>query len=588
MADAAKAKGDAAFKTGDFDTAIEHYSEAIELNSSNHVLFSNRSACHASLKQYEQALEDAQKCVDLKPDWPKGYSRLGGALFGKGSPEEAAKAYQKGLDLDPSNEGLKKALQEAEAAGKKSPMSGLFGPQFMAKLATNPKTRAYLSQPDFMQMLQMCQTNPQMMTNFLGDPRFQEAFSVGLGINMMSPEAARANGGGPPGMDTSAAAEEDDDDMPPLEEDPAPSQPAAPKPAPKPAAKPAPKPAPEPEPEDPAKQKKQAAAKEKDLGNAAYKRKAFDEAIAHYDRAIGLDEQDISFITNKAAVQFEKGDYEACVADCDLAVETGRALRADYKLVAKAMARKGNALVRLKKLEEATQVYHKSLMEHRNADTLKRLNDTEKALKQQQDEAYVNMDTALEERNKGNEAFKLQKYDEAHAHYTEALKRGPPSVNEEAYKLYSNRAACYTKLGAWNEGLKDAEECIRLNPSFGKGYSRKGHLQFFMKEYDKATITYKLGLEKEPDNAELKDGLQRCMEAQYKFNRGEATEDELKERQARAMSDPEVQNILSDPVMRQVLNDMQSDPKAAATHMRHPDIATKLQKLMNAGIVQMR
>ena len=62
---------------------------------------------------------------------------------------------------------------------------------------------------------------------------------------------------------------------------------------------------------------------------------------------------------------FEKGDYEACIAACDEAVETGRTLRADYKLVAKAMTRKGNALVRLEKLEEATQVYHKSLMEHR-------------------------------------------------------------------------------------------------------------------------------------------------------------------------------------------------------------------------------
>ena len=41
-----QAKGDAAFKTGDFEVAIEHYSEAIELNTSNHVLFSNRSACH--------------------------------------------------------------------------------------------------------------------------------------------------------------------------------------------------------------------------------------------------------------------------------------------------------------------------------------------------------------------------------------------------------------------------------------------------------------------------------------------------------------------------------------------------------------
>ena len=36
------------------------------------------------------------QCVDLKPDWPKGYSRLGGALFGKGSTDEAVKAYKKG------------------------------------------------------------------------------------------------------------------------------------------------------------------------------------------------------------------------------------------------------------------------------------------------------------------------------------------------------------------------------------------------------------------------------------------------------------------------------------------------------------
>jgi hypothetical protein len=36
------------------------------------------------------------------------------------------------------------------------------------------------------------------------------------------------------------------------------------------------------------------------------------------------------------------------------------------------------------------------------------------------------------------------------------------------------------------------------------------------------------------------------------MNRGEMDEGELKERQARAMSDPEIQSILSDPVMRQV------------------------------------
>jgi hypothetical protein len=33
---------------------------------------------------------------------------------------------------------------------------------------------------------------------------------------------------------------------------------------------------------------------------------------------------------------------------------------------------------------------------------------------------------------------------------------------------------------------------------------------------------------------------------------GEASEEELKERQAKAMADPDVQNILMDPIMRQV------------------------------------
>lgn len=52
----AKLKGDEAFKQQDFETAVKHYTTAIEQNAINgtlakHVLLSNRSACYCSLKK---------------------------------------------------------------------------------------------------------------------------------------------------------------------------------------------------------------------------------------------------------------------------------------------------------------------------------------------------------------------------------------------------------------------------------------------------------------------------------------------------------------------------------------------------------
>jgi len=564
MADELKAKGNEAFKAGQFTQAVDFFSQAIAVDGSNHVLYSNRSAAYASLQDFSKALDDANKAIEIKPDWPKGYSRKGAALHGLKDFDECIGAFKKGLELDPSNEQMKNGLREAEhAKDNASNGLGLFSsPELWGKIASHPQTSQYLQQPDFVQMVSELQRDPSSISKHLNDPRMQQVMAIALGVKIMTPDEMNGeagNGSGGPESHPAAAADPEPTSTP---EEPVVELT---------------------EEEKEQQDKEQAALKEKELGNAAYKKKDFEAAIAHYNKAIDLNEKDITFLTNRAAVYFEMGNYEKCVKDCDEAVEKGRAIRADFKVVAKAMARKGTALVKMGKLEEALVAYQKSLTEHRNADTLKKMNDLERTIKKKKEEAYIDPAIAEQEKEKGNERFRAQDFPEAVKHYSEAIKRNPSD-----HKVYSNRAACYTKLGALPEALKDAEKCIEIDPTFAKGYSRKGHAQFFMKEYNKALETYQLGLKQDPGNAELQDGVKRCVEAINRANRGELSEQELKERQEKGLQDPEVQQILQDPVMRQVLNDMQSDPKAAADHMRNPMVAANLQKLVNAGIVQMR
>ena len=99
----AKDQGTEQFKQKNFAKAIELYTEAITENPSDHTIYGNRSAAYANLKQYQKALGDGEKCIELKPDWGKGYHRKGTALHGLGKLEDSVHAFEDGLKVDPTN-----------------------------------------------------------------------------------------------------------------------------------------------------------------------------------------------------------------------------------------------------------------------------------------------------------------------------------------------------------------------------------------------------------------------------------------------------------------------------------------------------
>ncbi|KAI7687064.1 Stress-induced-phosphoprotein 1 [Sarcoptes scabiei] len=203
----------------------------------------------------------------------------------------------------------------------------------------------------------------------------------------------------------------------------------------------------------------------------------------------------MTFLNNKAAVYFEQLKYQDSIKECEKAIEIGRDNRADFKLIAKAFSRMASCYLKLEDYQSARTYFQKSLTEHRTPETVSKLSEIEKIIKEQERKAYIDPEKSLEEKNLGNQFFQKGEYPVAIKHYNEAIKRNPDDA-----KLYSNRAACYQKLAEFNLALKDCEECIRLDPTFVKGHIRKGFALLAMKEHSKAQSAFQRALELDNSN----------------------------------------------------------------------------------------
>eukprot|EP00736_Rhodelphis_marinus_P004823 Rmarinus@m.519 len=113
-ADELKEQGKAAFSAGNYEEAISLWSKSIELDSENHLLYSNRSAAYCKVGKYKLALDDADKVIALKPDWPKGYARKATAYRFMDQYSNAAMTYMLGLQECPEDDALKQGVEEMQ------------------------------------------------------------------------------------------------------------------------------------------------------------------------------------------------------------------------------------------------------------------------------------------------------------------------------------------------------------------------------------------------------------------------------------------------------------------------------------------
>lgn len=91
----------------------------------------------------------------------------------------------------------------------------------------------------------------------------------------------------------------------------------------------------------------------------------------------------------------------------------------------------------------------------------------------------------------GDEAFGSVKYDEAITQYSAALSLSSPS----AVGLLTKRSRARAEKGLWEDAIQDANEAVKVNPSYPWGYEAKHVALHRAKRYDEAISTFQCMLQ---------------------------------------------------------------------------------------------
>lgn len=132
LLDELKRRGNAAFTQKAFEEAEVLYGKAIELNGANvqknqHIFLANRSAARCSMGKADQALEDAQACIEMDASYAKGYFRKAQALEKLKRFKEALVVLNHAREMEPNNKSVAtlyakvEKLAATETAAPKAP-----------------------------------------------------------------------------------------------------------------------------------------------------------------------------------------------------------------------------------------------------------------------------------------------------------------------------------------------------------------------------------------------------------------------------------------------------------------------------------
>ena len=552
-----KDKGNAFVKEKKYQEALDCYTEAIKLDANNHILYSNRSAMESNLEKFEDALKDAEKALEIKSDYVKGFLRKGTALKGLNKLDEAVNAFKEGLKIAPEDKQLKEGVEEIENV-MKNPFMKNYG-----KLFTDPRTAGLMKDPQFRTLLDFAMKDQKMLIQLMqSDPRFTSVFSVLTGIDLEKMNEDMLKNKKKQEEEEKVRKEQEEARIKKEKEEAA-------------------KKAEEErwnsltEEEKAEENNHKEADKIKAEGNEFYKQRKFEEAIKKYEEAKAKYPKELIYSLNMSKCYMELKDYDKSISICEEIVKQTN----DFIKRAKAFGIIGYAYQAKNDIEKSIEYFEKAQLENDDPRIKESLKQAQKELKKKKELEYQNPEIAEEENKAANELYKSGKFTEAVSKYTEAIKRNPKLA-----KYLANRAAAYIKLMQFHLAVQDCDAAIALDPNYSKAYSKKINCHLILKEYFKAMECSEKGMKLFPEDAELKQLYAKTMET---INNSASDNDQ--ERAKIAAQDPEIQKILKDPRVQQLLKEASENPMyAQQSIMKDEFLRNAFKKLVAAGIVKIK
>jgi Tfp pilus assembly protein PilF len=94
-------KGEFYYSKEKYEEAINEYNKAIELKPDFPNAYKNRGNSYYYLKKYEEAIADYRKAIEIKPDFPNAYYNRGLVYYNQQKYKEAIRDYSKAIEIKP-------------------------------------------------------------------------------------------------------------------------------------------------------------------------------------------------------------------------------------------------------------------------------------------------------------------------------------------------------------------------------------------------------------------------------------------------------------------------------------------------------